>query len=103
MRVKNDFFNRNYFKIGDGSWVHFWEDIWLGDTSLAQQYSSLYNIVQRKNILVATVLAQTPLDISFRRDFNEHKWNQWIHLCRRLMVVHLSDKPGKFVWKLTES
>jgi hypothetical protein len=80
MRVKNDFFSRGYFKIGDGSSVRFWEDIWLGDTSLAQQYPSLYNIVQRKNVMVAPVLAQTPLNISFRRAFSEHKWNQWIHL-----------------------
>ena len=61
MRVKNE------------SSVRFWEDIWLGNVSLAQQYPSLYNIVQRKNVLVATVLAQRPLNISFRRSFNEGK------------------------------
>jgi hypothetical protein len=29
MRVKNDFFNRGSFKVGDGTSVRFWEDIWL--------------------------------------------------------------------------
>jgi hypothetical protein len=52
MRVKNDFFDRVSFKVGDGTSVRFWEDIWLGDTSLANQYPSLYNIVQRKNVLL---------------------------------------------------
>jgi hypothetical protein len=46
---------------------------------------------------------KTPLNISFRRTFNEYKWNQWIHLCQRLMTVQLSNNLEKFVWKLTNS
>jgi hypothetical protein len=103
MRVKNDFFRRGFFKVGTGDSVRFWEDIWLGNTPLAQQYPSLYNIVQRKNIMVATVLAQTPLNITFRRSLNDYKWNQWLNLCQRLMGVELSNDPDKFVWKLNES
>jgi hypothetical protein len=59
----------------------FLEDISLGDISLAQQYPAIYNIVQRRNLLVATVLARNPLYIASIRDFNEHKWNQLINLC----------------------
>jgi hypothetical protein len=103
MRVKNDFFRRGFFKVGTGDSVRFWEDIWLGNTPLAQQYPSLYNIVQRKNIMVATVLAQTPLNITFRRSLNDYKWNQWLNLCQRLMGVELSNDSDKFVWKLNES
>jgi hypothetical protein len=65
MRVKQDFFSKGHFKVDNGSTVRFWEDIWLGDMSLAQQYPSLYNIVQHKNVLVSTVLAQNPLNICF--------------------------------------
>jgi hypothetical protein len=75
MRVKQDFFSKGFFKVGNGLTVRFWEDVWLGDMSLAQQYPSLYNIVQHKNVLVSTVLAQTPLNICFRRGLNDHKWN----------------------------
>ena len=67
MRVKEDFFSRGYFKIGDGANTRFWEDTWLGDSPLASQYPSLYNIMNHKNVLVAQVLAQTPLNIGFRR------------------------------------
>jgi hypothetical protein len=65
MRVKNDFFKRGEFKIGNGSMVRFLEDIWLGEVSLAQQYPSFYNIVQRKNVLVSKVLGQSPINIGF--------------------------------------
>ena len=101
MRVKDDFFSRGYFKIGDGTQVRFWEDVWLGDTPLANQYPSLYNIVHHKNLKVAHVLAQTPLNISFRRVLSGNKWTAWLSLCRKLMMVNLTDDSDRFVWKLT--
>jgi hypothetical protein len=102
MRV-SEFFARGFFKVGCGSAVRFWEDVWLGDSLLANQYPSLYNIVQHKNVLVATVLAQSPLNICFRRGLNDHKWNAWLHLCQRLMDVNLSTESDRFCWKLNDS
>jgi hypothetical protein len=65
MCLKHDFFSRGYSKIGNGTHVRFWEGAWLGDLPLSQQYPSLYNIVQYKNILVSTIFASTPINISF--------------------------------------
>jgi hypothetical protein len=52
MKVKSDFLDRGYFKVGNGQNTRFWEDTWLGDTPLSQQYVVLYNIVRQKNVLV---------------------------------------------------
>jgi hypothetical protein len=103
MLVKDDFFARGHFNLGDGSTIRFWEDVWLGDNTLEQQYPSLYHIVQHRNVLVADVLAQTPLNIQFRRVLNGNKWTAWLHVCRRLMTVNLGDEPDNFVWNLTTS
>jgi hypothetical protein len=65
MEVKNKFFQRGSFVIGDGLGTHFWEDVWLDNTSLPNQYPILYNIVRTKNVLVSDVLNQTPLNIRF--------------------------------------
>jgi hypothetical protein len=65
MGVKDDFFSRGHFKVGNGKKTRFWEDVWLGEQPLAQQYPSLYNIVRQKNILVADVLTGVPLNIEF--------------------------------------
>jgi hypothetical protein len=46
MRPKGEFFSRGHFQVGNDTTVHFWEDVWLGDTPLALKYPSLYNIVQ---------------------------------------------------------
>jgi hypothetical protein len=42
MRVKDDFFTIGFFKIDNGETVRVWEDVWLGKSSLADQYPSLY-------------------------------------------------------------
>ncbi|RCV08677.1 hypothetical protein SETIT_1G346000v2, partial [Setaria italica] len=50
---------------------------------------------------VANVLAQTLLNIAFRRGLMDNKRNKWLRLCQRLMRVNLSVHPDQFVWKLT--
>jgi hypothetical protein len=101
MGVKDNFFKCGSFVIGDGSGTRFWEDVWLGNISLANQYPSLYNIVRTKNILVSDVLNQTLLNIRFNRVLIGDKWDAWIHLVSRLMNVNLNDEPDRFKWNLT--
>ena len=101
MKTKVTFFQRVKFLIGSGTSTRFWEDTWLGETPLALQYPSLYNIVQRKEDYVATVLNSVPLNIQFRRSLVGERWNAWLHLVRRLMDVQLSDQADKISWKLT--
>jgi hypothetical protein len=88
MKVKEDFFSHGNFKIGNGG---FWEDTWLGDKPLALQYPSLFGIVQRKQVTVATVLGHNPLNIGFLRNLTGTRWNQWLHLVSRLIEVQLSS------------
>jgi hypothetical protein len=103
MRVKDDFFRNGHFELGNGSSVRFWEDKWLGNRPLAHLYPNLYNVVQRKNVLVADVLASVPLNILFRRSLTGIKWTEWLHLCNRLISVQLRTTPDKFKWNLTAS
>jgi hypothetical protein len=65
MKVKEEFFSRGTFQLGDGMNIRFWEDTWLGNKPLANQYPSLYSIVHRNNVTVAAVLGQVPLNVSF--------------------------------------
>jgi hypothetical protein len=44
----DEFFQREYFTVGDGQNARFWEDPWLGMVSLEDQYPSLYAIVINK-------------------------------------------------------
>ena len=101
MKKKVTFFRRVKFLVGNGNSTRFWEDTWLGDTPLAVQYPSLYNIVQRKEDYVATVLNSVPLNIHFRRSLVGERWEAWLQLVRRLMEVQLSDDLDTIHWSLT--
>jgi hypothetical protein len=103
IKVKEDFFDRGSFEVGNGENTRFWEDKWIGDKPLAHEYPSLYGIVQRKQVTVASVLGQNPLSIEFRRSLTGFRWEYWLHLVSRLMVVSLSSEQDKFVWSLTTS
>jgi hypothetical protein len=63
----------------------------------------LLNIVVCKNVSVETVLSQVPLNQSFRRILDGAKWDAWMHLCNRLMMIQLNGEADRFVWKLTTS
>jgi hypothetical protein len=67
------------------------------------QYPSLYGIVQRKQVTVATVLGHNSLNIAFCRNLTGDKWNQWLNLVSRFMEVHLSSAQDIFRWNLTAS
>jgi hypothetical protein len=69
MEVKKLVLERGRFQVHDGSQTRFWEDLWLGREPLSVKYSALYNLVKKKNTLVAHVLSTTPLNVSFRRAF----------------------------------
>jgi hypothetical protein len=45
----------------------------------------------------------TALNIGFRRTLSGNKWDKWIHLLWRLILVQLTDVDDVFRWKLTTS
>jgi hypothetical protein len=51
------------FLIKDGSQIHLWEDSWIGNSPLSEQYTALYSIVHRKSDTIALVIATSPRDV----------------------------------------
>jgi hypothetical protein len=69
MATKKFFFGLGSFSIKDGLEIRFWEDIWLGNATLREQYPSLYSIMRHKRDTIAKVLETSPPSVAFRRDF----------------------------------
>jgi hypothetical protein len=67
MKVKDCFLGIGRFQLNNGCNIQFWEDKWLEDYTLKQQFSLLYSITRRKNIFVAAVFSRVPLNIFFYR------------------------------------
>jgi exonuclease III len=103
MGVKDLFFERGSSIIGNGQNTRFWEDTWLGDKPLCDQYPSLYRIVNYRNVSVSHVMLGAPLNIGFRRALLGDRWDRWVHLVSRLMQIRLSEEEDVFHWNLTAS
>jgi hypothetical protein len=77
--------------------------------SISATVPCLYNIVRRKHVLVVDVLSVRTLNIEFRRALTGNKWDTWLLLVQRLMMVNLignicvSLEKDVFVWKLNTS
>jgi hypothetical protein len=67
MAMKRFFFLYETFSIRDGSEIRFWEDKWLGNVTLREQYLALYNIVRHKCDTLSKVLETFPPNVAFRR------------------------------------
>ena len=68
MATKKFFFPFGSFSIKSGSEIRFWEDKWLGPTTLREQYPAIYNIVlgRHKSDTLAQVMETFPPNVTFR-------------------------------------
>jgi hypothetical protein len=101
MKVKEEFFSRGSFVLANGTIIRFWKNIWLGDTTLAAQYPSIYSVVRHKDQIVAHTFSLVPINIEFRRSVIGVRWNRWLHL--RLVGIQLHTHEDEFRWSLTQS
>ena len=103
MAAKKQIFHFGSFAIKDGSEIRFWEDIWLGNASLREQYPALFNIARDKNNTIAQVLSSSPPNISFMRDLVGTRLMPWHNLLSRLDLINLTQGRDVFRWNLTTS
>jgi hypothetical protein len=103
MATKNQFFRLGKFSIKDGSEIRFWEDNWLGTTTLQEQYLALYSIVRHKGDTISKVMESSPPNVMFRRDLLGQRLVSWNALLQRLANVHLQEGPDEFRWNLHEN
>jgi hypothetical protein len=103
MATKKHFFGHGKFLIKDGSEVRFWEDKWLGTTTLREQYLALYDIVCYKGDTIAHVLESNPPNVAVRRNLYGPRLVSWGNLLQRLASVQLTVGRDEFQWNLYEN
>jgi hypothetical protein len=96
MAAKKYFFGLGYFSIRDGSEIKFWEDKWLGNATLREQYLTLYNIICHKGDTIAKVMESSPPNMSFRRDFSGQRLVSCNALLQLLANIQLQSGHDEF-------
>jgi hypothetical protein len=74
MAMNEYFFHLGTFSIKDGLEIQFWEDRWLGNTTLQKLYLALYSIVHYKSDTIDKVMETSPPNVMFRRNFSGHAY-----------------------------
>jgi hypothetical protein len=93
MAMKKHFFGHGTFSIKVGSEVRFWEDKWLGNATLQEQYPTMYAIVRHKGDTISRVLESSPLNVMFRRNLYGPSWEA---LLQRLANIQLTNGKDEF-------
>ena len=102
MKVKEQFLQFDSFSARSGVDVHFWEDRWVGNMSLREQFPTLYHITRKQHAIVAEVFG-TPLNISFRRSLVGPTLVVWSALLAQVAGHHSSPGRDVFTWTLHRS
>jgi hypothetical protein len=103
MKVKDSFLSLDQFKLNNRVHIRFWEDKWLENFSLQHRFPSLYAIVRKKNIYVASVFSIVPLNISFRRGLVGNNLSLWYSLVGMVAHVRLIGTMDSFIWGLHQN
>lgn len=68
------------WQVGNGKQVKFWEDNWLGTSSLAIQYWKLYQIVNEKAGTIFNLWDGVNLKCTFRRTVGQRLMADWLEI-----------------------
>jgi len=91
------------WKIGNGRNVCFWEDNWLGSSSLAIQHWELYRIVSEKNKTIAELWDGVNLKCTFRRLVDDRLFLMWEEVFQLATTISFEDSDDALIWKFNSN
>lgn len=81
--------------VGNGERIRFWEDHWLGNTSLAIIFWPLYAINEQQGKTLKEVWDGQQLMLTFRRNVSEDLMNMWWELCSLVEDISLTSEEDQ--------
>ena len=96
---------RPFFRwnLGNGNKVSFWDDTWVGDSSLKTQFWEVYEICQQQHCVVSQVWDGFNLKLTFNRCVEAVFMERWHDLIRVISNMTISNEVDHPVWVLESS
>jgi hypothetical protein len=91
------------WKIGNGLRTRFWEDRWIGSSTLATQFWDIYVIANDHNVSISKVWDGLNLKITFRRYFSPDMMKASNDLFNIVKDLKLNDSEDSIVWNYYDS
>lgn len=86
------------WKIGDGKNVKFWEDNWLGSSSLAIQFWDIYTIVNEQGKTVQELWDGNELRCTFRRTVTQTQLHLWDEIVQLASTISYNGEQDEMIW-----
>ena len=86
------------WKVGKGTKVLFWEDIWFGQCSLAVIFWDLYIIANEQHCTIDSVWDGSNLKITFRRTVTPALFDRWLDLVNIVCSFSFSEEEDSPIW-----
>jgi len=94
-----DFAGNVTFRVGNGSHIKFWKDIWLGHITLGEEFPSLHIIAAEPNSTIASNRSNDIWDLRFRRNLNDWELNDIFAFFAKLQPCSFSpQEPDRLKW-----
>lgn len=58
------------FVISKGNQISFWNDVWLGESSLSSRYPKLSRITSNRNAFISEIISSSEFGISWNLSFS---------------------------------
>ena len=91
------------FKVGKGTKIRFWTDLWCGCTVLSQRFPHLYAMTVHKNATVEEMwdqkFGQGGWNLRFLRDFNDWELDMVGNLLLVLRGHWITLEEDSVFWK----
>jgi hypothetical protein len=91
------------WKVGDGRKIKFWEDNWMGSSSLAIQFWELYVIVNEKSATIQELWDGESLKCTFRRTVGERLMNMWDEVVQLATTICFSNEEDNLIWHFSSN
>uniref|UniRef100_A0A1S4DD81 Reverse transcriptase zinc-binding domain-containing protein n=1 Tax=Nicotiana tabacum TaxID=4097 RepID=A0A1S4DD81_TOBAC len=86
------------FKVGNGSHVRFWKDIWFGNCPLKESFPLLFQIANDPNSTVREYRSENAWAPLFRRNMHDWELDNFFVLLERLGNLTVNDQiPDKLI------
>lgn len=89
-------------QVNSGNAIVFCDHIWLGESSLKEDYPRLFSLSTQKEVLISNLRAEGSWDLVFKREMFGREKQEMDNLKQRLQQVTLDpSKPDTLQWRWT--
>jgi hypothetical protein len=91
------------WKVGNGRKIKFWEDNWLGTSSLAIQFWDVYVIAIEKTSTIKEIWDGENLMCTFRRSVDDRLERMWLEIVQLASTITFSDVEDSMIWQFSSN